>query len=148
MVGVSSITTQAQQALLKLFEEPQEGLVFVVLLPHGTLLPTMRSRMMRYPSEVEGETPVSVKKFLSVSGKARSDEITRLLKDDDGAKDRARELLLALEAELYALLRESNNKKELLAGLEEVQKVRDYLHDTAPSMKMLLEHLALVLPQI
>ena len=148
VVGVSFITTQAQQALLKLFEEPQAGLVFVVLLPHGTLLPTMRSRMMRYPSEVEGETPVSVKKFLSASGKARSDEITRLLKDDDGAKDRAREFLLALEAELYARLRESNNKKELLAGLEEVQKVRDYLHDTAPSMKMLLEHLALVLPQI
>jgi hypothetical protein len=46
VLGVGSMTSEAQQSLLKLFEEPQQGTQFVLLLPHGTLLPTLRSRML------------------------------------------------------------------------------------------------------
>jgi hypothetical protein len=147
VVGLSSITTQAQQALLKLFEEPQEGLTFVLLLPHGTLLPTLRSRMMRYPGEVEGEKAASVKKFLDAPYKSRSEEITKLLKDDDGAKERAREFVNALEAEMFARVQKTKDKKELLQALEDVRMVRDYLGDRSASLKMLLEHLAVALPR-
>lgn len=49
IVGVSQITTEAQQALLKLFEEPQQGAIFVLLAPHGAIIPTLRSRMLAYP---------------------------------------------------------------------------------------------------
>ncbi len=49
ILGIASINTQAQQALLKLFEEPQPGIIFVLLVPPGILLPTLRSRLMSYP---------------------------------------------------------------------------------------------------
>src|SRR5665213_2805583 len=48
IIGIASMTSEAQQALLKLFEEPQRGSVFIVLVPYGMLLPTLRSRMMEY----------------------------------------------------------------------------------------------------
>lgn len=153
VVGVASVTVQAQQALLKLLEEPQAGTVFVLLVPHGTLLPTVRSRMMAYP--YQGESSVSLprtllgKKFLKSNQKERSDDIAKLLKDDEGVKERVREFVLALEAELYAQVRPArSHRKEILVALEDVQKVRDYLRDTAPSHKMLLEHLALTIPQL
>ena len=40
LIGAASITSEAQQALLKLFEEPQKGTTFVLLVPHGALLPS------------------------------------------------------------------------------------------------------------
>ena len=49
------MTSEAQQALLKLFEEPQAGVIFVFLLPHGSLLPTLRSRMLEYPEKLAPE---------------------------------------------------------------------------------------------
>src|SRR3989344_7773439 len=46
ILGAVSVTTEAQQALLKLFEEPAQGAVFILLVPHGSLLPTLRSRCL------------------------------------------------------------------------------------------------------
>lgn len=168
LIGASSITSEAQQALLKLFEEPQQGSVFILLLPHGSLLPTLRSRMMRYPVQHitkdgplynKGPSFVEIaKRFLKEPYKTRSAEIAALLKDDpprlaslgeagEGTRERVREFINALEAELYVRLRKLNTK-EARAGLEDIAKIRGYLGDKAPALKMLLEHLAATLPQI
>ena len=50
--GASSITSEAQQALLKLLEEPQEGTTFIFLVPHGALIATLKSRMLLYPEVI------------------------------------------------------------------------------------------------
>jgi hypothetical protein len=150
LIGVSSLTSEAQQALLKLFEEPQPGVVFVFVLPHGTLLPTLRSRMLEYPVTKDsplylykGESFVEAAvKFLKSNQKARSAQITALLKDEEEVKERVRTLLAGLEAELAKHL--SNPKAR--AGLEDIAKVRSYVGDRSPALKMLLEHLALSLP--
>jgi hypothetical protein len=168
IVGISSITSEAQQALLKLFEEPQEGSVYVLLVPHGTILPTLRSRMLPYPAQLDTAQHLAQKKvlgspassrkgsngpdyfsgqgaasFLKLSGKDRSDFITKLLKDDDGQKERVREFLNALEAELYKGI---GTSAKIRLGLEDIARVRDYVRDRSPSLKMLLEHLAVSLP--
>src|SRR3989344_1761108 len=142
----ASITSDAQQALLKLFEEPQAGTTFVLLAPHGSLLPTLRSRMLPYP-ELSTATENSslyweVGKFLKMAGKERSEMIVKILKDDEGVKERVRDFINALEAEL------SKDVKKNKQGLEDIAMVRDYLGDKAPSLKMLLEHLALSLPTV
>ncbi|HEV7449490.1 MAG TPA: hypothetical protein VGP13_03050 [Candidatus Paceibacterota bacterium] len=156
VVGVASITSEAQQALLKLFEEPQEGSIYVVLLPHGVLLPTLQSRMLTYPEKLNltgkkvlGSAPPQpdsfsrqASVFLKSSGNERSDFITRLLKDDEGEKERARDFVNALEAELHRKISDPKVRQ----GLEDISKVRDYLRDRSPSLKMLLEHLAIALP--
>lgn len=145
LLAVASITSEAQQALLKLFEEPQHGTQFILLLPHGALLPTLRSRMMAYPAalQTEGESG-EAKKFLKLSGKDRSDFITKLLKDDEGEKERVRDFVNALEAQLYKKIQEPKARE----GLADVAMVRRYLGDRSPSLKMLLEHLAMSLPTL
>ncbi|MSR70711.1 hypothetical protein EXS62_01590 [Candidatus Kaiserbacteria bacterium] len=161
-VGASSITTEAQQALLKLLEEPQEGTTFIFLVPHGVLLPTVLSRMMQMEKvstahkKVLG-SPVSAKTheagrpdyfselstlFLRVGGKERSDMIAKLLKDDEGTKERVRDFVNALEVTLA----EQKSSPQQRQGLADLAMVRGYLADRSPSLKMLLEHLALCLP--
>jgi hypothetical protein len=143
VIGVASITSEAQQALLKLFEEPQEGSIYVVLLPHGVLLPTLHSRMLVYPGVLESEESNNdAKKFLKSSNKERSDFIAKLLKDDEGEKERARDFVNALEVELHKKIKDAKARE----GLADIAKVRDYLRDRSPSLKMLLEHLATALP--
>ncbi len=151
IIGIGSITSEAQQALLKLFEEPPAGSIFVLLLPHGTLLPTLRSRMLAYPGKLNIKSAVSsvdAKEFLEQSYQARSAAIAALLKDDEGAKERVRELLRGLETELYSQLQKTNGKKEYREELEDIAQVRFYVGDRSPSLKMLLEHLAATLHQI
>lgn len=150
LVGASSITTEAQQALLKLFEEPQEGTVFYLLVPHGVLLPTLKSRMLEFAGGGNISRSVATKvksegdysRFLRLSQKDRSDFITKFLKDDEGVKERTRELLDGLEAELYKKISDPKAR----AALGDISMVRDYLRDRSPSLKMLLEHLAVSLP--
>lgn len=142
LLGMAMLTSEAQQALLKLFEEPQEGTQFVLLVPHGTLLPTLKSRMLVYPEVLETEAEThGAKKFLSLAGKERSDFITKLLKDDEGTKERVRDFLNALEAELHKKVGDAKARQ----ALEDIAMVRDYLRDRSPSLKMLLEHLALAI---
>ncbi len=149
VVGIGSITSEAQQALLKLFEEPSAGSIFILLVPHGTLLPTLRSRLMAYPHSLGSSTPKSdAKEFLKDAYKTRSTAIVALLKDDEGAKERVRALLARLEAELYAALQKSKGGKEYREALEDIAKVRSYVNDRSPSLKMLLEHLAATLPTL
>ena len=141
LLALGSITSEAQQALLKLFEEPQKGTTFILLLPHGLLLPTLRSRMLEYPKiQITNDKSQTISKFLIANQKERSDFITKLLKDEDGAKERVRDFVNALEV---ALAKDVKKNKQ---GLADIATVRDYLGDRAPSMKMLLEHLALSLP--
>jgi len=50
------MTDEAQNALLKVMEEPPAGLLFVFCLPHaGALLPTVRSRSVTVSLPFEGE---------------------------------------------------------------------------------------------
>ena len=146
LIGAASITGEAQQALLKLFEEPQKGTTFVLLVPHGALLPTLKSRMLPYPElspvAENGSLHREAKQFLKIKGKERSDFIAKILNDDEGVKERVRDFVNALEIELEKDIKKNRQ------GLEDIAMVRDYVGDRAPSLKMLLEHLALSLPTI
>ncbi len=164
ILGIGSITTEAQQALLKLFEEPQPGTIFVILVPHGVLLPTVLSRFMRYPKNL-GEGPEAglmageAKEFLSSPYTARSEWIKKFLKkddEDDSQRELARNFLDALEARLYARFskeskpgeKEPAHVRDMREGLQDIGHFRQYLADRSPSLKMILEHFAATLPKI
>jgi hypothetical protein len=143
VLGLASVTSEAQQALLKLLEEPQEGSVYVVLAPHGTLLPTVRSRMLAYPARIGADASADdARKFLALGGKERSDFIAKLLKNDEGAKERVRDFVNSLEAALH----EKAGGAKAREALGDIAMARGYLQDRSPSLKMLLEHLAVALP--
>ncbi|MDQ5955368.1 MAG: polymerase subunit delta [Patescibacteria group bacterium] len=180
VLGVGSMTSEAQQALLKLFEEPQQGTQFVLLLPHGTLLSTLRSRMLDFKGEVvDGSKEFLPKKslpagrqararlfssetllaqnassgqfvqndateFLASPYKKRSDWVAAFLKDEEDARERTRSFFTELEAALHPHMSSANVR----AALEDLMHLRQYLNDRAPSLKMILEHLAVTLPAI
>jgi DNA polymerase III delta prime subunit len=146
ILAAGSISTDAQQALLKLFEEPQAGTTFILLVPKGSLMPTLRSRFAEYPEAVavaEGSNTFATK-FLKSASKDRSAEVTKLLKDEEGVKERVRDFLASLEAVFYKKIKD----KEARAALSEIALVRGYVGDRSASLKMLLEHLAAVLPTV
>lgn len=149
VVGAAAISSEAQQALLKLFEEPQAGSVFVLLVPHGSLIRTLRSRLLDYPHAlgIRDTMSVAAKKFLSAPAKVRSAAVSELLHDEEGVRERVRDFLNALEIELYAALPRSEDVKNIRESLEDIAKIRSYISDRSPSLKMLLEHLAMATPK-
>jgi DNA polymerase III delta prime subunit len=145
VIGIAAATSESQQALLKLFEEPQPGTIFVLLMPHGAMLPTLRSRFLPYELENRPDFFVQeVSAFLKASATERSAIIVELLKDEEGVKERVRDFLNGLEAALYKKI----NVPQARAALEDIAHVRGYVGDRSPSLKMLLEHLALVVPKL
>jgi hypothetical protein len=64
--------------------------------------------------------------------------------DDSNLKSSALELLNTIETLLY----KSGDLKDRVFEFEELAKARDYIADRGASTKMLLEHLALILPII
>ncbi len=183
VLGVGSMTSEAQQSLLKLFEEPQQGTQFVLLLPHGTLLPTLRSRMLDLRGEEEllkkivwprladlkivGErgdprtfsegvlrAPTAqsavgglseqndATEFLASPYKKRSDWVAAFLRDEEDARERTRSFFTELEVALHPHVQD----KKVREALEDLSHLRQYLNDRAPSLKMILEHLAVTLP--
>src|SRR3989344_1240362 len=101
VIGASAITSDAQNALLKVFEEPAAHTHFVLLVPHGTLLPTLRSRCMRFDFAHRdgGAERNEAELFLKGPYAARSAHVEKLLKDKE--RERVRTFLNALEAVLY-----------------------------------------------
>ncbi len=147
VLALGSIGHDAQQALLKLFEEPQAGVTFVLLTPPGTLSATLRSRFVEYPEKVEEASggAAAAKKFIASSYKERSAQVTALIKEEEGGKERVREFLTALEAAYHKKL---STSAEARVALEDIALVRNYLADRSASLKMLLEHLAATLPTL
>ncbi len=136
----SFITHEAQNALLKLFEEPPHGTHFFLIVPTASLLlPTVRSRMQIV--KVSNRTEVNddalskqVKDFLHAS---KADRIA-LVKDL--AADRAKAARFLDELERYYAAHEKTQ-----ATLETLYRAKNYIHDRGASPKMLLEYLALMI---
>lgn len=136
----TSITSEAQNALLKLFEDPPKEAVFhLVLSREDVLLPTLRSRLLLV-DRVEGEIDRSaMRDFLAMNYGERVDEIAKRTK----AKDTAWIEEIAAGAEAYAEHIKGVAKARVLKS---VVLVRQYLGARSAAKKMLLEELALSLP--
>lgn len=128
------VTHEAQNALLKLFEEPPQTSAFALLVSDIELiLPTLRSRfaIIELPKE-EIDTKLA-QNFLKASASERIEEIGRRMKNRDTTW--ALDLLKSLEEQLY--------KDKKVKDLEALLFVRKYMERRGASQKMLLEHLAL-----
>ncbi len=136
-IVASAITHEAQNALLKLFEEPSPTARFYLVVPSASfLLPTLRSRI--YPLGLEGAQQgehVDVKAFFEASHAERLKLIEKRTKDKDDAW--VEEIMRGVER--YA---EETKACELL---RDVVLARSYLGSQGASKKMLLEHLSLTL---
>jgi hypothetical protein len=142
ILEIKSITHEAQNSLLKIFEEPHEHTHFFILIPNAsTLLPTLRSRLLIFEGE-KSEHPglADARNFLKLSVKDKItfvDDLAKQISDEELSKSDAVQFLVALEL----LLAENPEKNK--RALKAVLKARDYMNDRSPSIKQLLEFVAL-----
>lgn len=142
VVHFASITTEAQNALLKLFEEPPVTSIFHVVVERSdVLLPTLRSRFLVVAHAGHTDTEVA-EAFMHLSYGERIDEIAKRTK----AKDTTWAKAVMAGAEVYLV--EQTSFSESNAALQGVVGVARYFGARGSSSKMLLEELALSLPHI
>ena len=144
IITLDSITSEAQNSLLKVFEEPTPGAHFFVISSSARiLLPTLRSRMvvMTHSSADTVSHGTDAKKFVTMSLKDRLEYVSNIIEEKD--KSRAEEFLQALAAELHAKnLSKASPRKAL--SIKEILTLTTYLKDRAPSLKLILERVALL----
>lgn len=136
------ITHEAQNALLKLFEEPPHGTHFFLIVPTASLLlPTVRSRMQVIKASKDTQVndnalSKQVETFLHAS---KADRIA-LVKDISIDRTKAGRFLDELEHNYAAHKKASVT----LATLQTLYCAKNYIRDRGASPKILLEYLALM----
>lgn len=148
LISFHTITIPAQNALLKILEEPRAGVRFVLVTSHrDALLPTLYSRLQeRQGDVVEYQENDLARLFLETSCTQRMKlpGILALLSatDEENRKDReqVKDFILSL---VSILPKNENSHKNTLIGLE----MASYAADPSASGKALLEYLSLLLPQ-
>lgn len=141
-----SITNDAQNALLKIFEDPSPSLKFIIsTYTANGLLPTLRSRLAIYKNEKETET-VNVDSFIKMSTGDKMKEVEKMVKDykDSGNKQEIKQFLLGIHHLLEGRIKKGE-KGHNLSALKMTAKALDYLDDKSASVKILLESVVLVL---
>jgi DNA polymerase III gamma/tau subunit len=142
ILEASSMTHEAQNSLLKIFEEPHEHSHFFLIMPSvSILLPTLQSRLMILDRQKEQEYSSEIQKFLKLSKKdkiAFVDGLAKRISDEEATKADALEFLAQLEHALHKDGVEKNSD-----SLKTILKARDYMNDRSPSIKQLLEYVAL-----
>ena len=156
VIATTRIFHEAQNALLKLFEEPPKGVTMVLIVPSfGQLLPTLRSRVAVLSSK-EHETSAA-SGFLALDESARGAYIAKLLertkadKDEDTQEARG-ELLRLMEGLMIAgySARERASgpaHADLTQFLSDLDTFLPILHERSAPLKLIFEHLLLVLPR-
>lgn len=147
IIEASGITHEAQNSLLKIFEEPNEDSHFFLIMSSSEiLLPTLRSRLFIIKSNEENEENQAIKdaeRFLKLSKKDKIDfvdEMAKKISDEKANKSDAQEFLAALEIVFY-----KKNELKNTEALKVILKAKDYMSDRSPSIKQLLEFVALSL---
>lgn len=154
LIEMDAITHEAQNALLKMFEEPQAGTHFFIIIPSiELLLPTLRSRLSIHVvsnvSSVSGQSSASkdryekeAKTFLKLGLKEKIkfvDDLAALVSDEKATKQDVLGFLNGLEI----VIGQTALKKGQTKGIDAVLTARSYMQDRAPSIKQLLEYVAL-----
>ena len=159
VLATERIFHEAQNILLKVFEEPPEGTTMMIIIPSlGMLLPTLRSRLIALPTHGAGETqdlidPATV--FLKASQIEREKIVKKLLdkskSDKDTEKQAARieaELIVAgiTKAVHTAWRKKKSPEYEVLLG--ELVTFTPMLYQPSAPLKLIFEHILLTVPKL
>lgn len=156
ILSVKRIFHEAQNALLKMFEEPPEGTTLILVIPSaGLLLPTLRSRLVSLELE-ETSTSITpdVRAFIDASQKEREKIIEKLLTrvkaETASEKGSARADALALVEGLTVFGYRAYQKApsaSLGAFLEDLSRFTPILHERSAPLKLIFFHLLLTIPR-
>lgn len=154
IIATSRLFHEAQNAMLKLFEEPREGTTLFLIIPsEGVLLPTLKSRLIALPKSEEKGTE-RAREFLALSTDDRrtclEKIVTRSKSEKAGEKQAARQdaliLLQELVQEVYAHNVKKGDENMKTSLLTDLLSFTEVLHERSAPLKLIFEHLLLVLP--
>jgi len=158
LICVNSISLDAQNVLLKMFEEPIENTIFFLIVPDtNALLKTFISRFYFISSRqgLDEEGAKEAEKFIKMPLKNRIEFIKELLTEDDeeenkvvvfnSARTKALNFLNILEFVLHKKMSKTVFDIEVFLHFF---KVREFLRMPGSSTKSLMESVALVVPDV
>ncbi len=138
VIKADFLTTEAQNSLLKTFEEPTGDTHFFIISPQDSLLPTLKSRVsiiIFSGIEKKGEAILSLKLSKRLE---KVKEITDGISDEEKTKQDAISFLNQVEEELYKKGTEVSR-----GGLRVCETTRRSLYDRGAPIKIILENLML-----
>ncbi|MEA2701466.1 MAG: polymerase subunit delta [Candidatus Parcubacteria bacterium] len=167
IVSMTRFFHEAQNALLKLFEEPPAGVTLVLVLPsEGVLLPTLRSRLSTLPvsaAKGSGEEQASgmselAREFLAADDAEREKFVAKLVdrskSDKDEEKQQARSDAVRLAEDLMRsadaarmIGKEGHDERQLRLFIDDLMHFLPLLHTRSAPLKLIYEHLRLVIPK-
>jgi len=152
VILANSITRGAQNSLLKILEEPKAETVFFLILPEGIeLLGTLQSRLVISKSGASETKLNSAEEFLEAKVGKRLQIVTKItkdIKDEKLNKSDAVCFIKNLEKVIkhnWKVQKGDKGRGANLLAVEDLEKAISYANDESPSIKVILEHLALVL---
>lgn len=148
IVSFNFITREAQNALLKVLEEPTSGTHFFFITPSSHIfLDTVLSRVQIISRVTVLDKDSAGSKFLKAKLSERMKIVTKLvqdIKDEKATKGDALNLVRNVIRVKHKDLSEKKDSKILLS-LKEAEKVADYLYDNSASVKSLMEYFAIII---
>ena len=154
IIATKFINREAEQTLLKIIEEPAENTHFFIIVPDSSvLLPTIISRTHIIKTEQQDNKNLQkeVISFIKSSPKERVDAVALMIKNNKDEENSgqlryyATSFVNEIESIFYQKWKKDKNDKNTLFILDELQKARGYLSTPGASVKMILEHLALMI---
>lgn len=151
IISSKFINHDAERTLLKILEEPKEGTHFFIITPDvSILLDTIRSRT--HTIKIKSENDVEQANiFLNLKPKDRMDFVKDFIeshKSDEtssGVRHEAINILNGLEKIFYDKWKSDLNNKDYQFILKEIKDNRGFLSTSGASVKMILEHIGLII---
>jgi len=147
VVETDEITSEAQNALLKVCEDPAPSSVFFICVPPtARIIETLSSRMQVIEVTSAQTQSISSDAFLSALPAQRMALINEIIT----AKDRGAlaSFTSKLERHIVELWRTRGEDEQLRTALEEIRMIYPYIGDGGSSPKLLAEHIAVTMPVI
>lgn len=154
IIGAKFINREAEQSLLKIIEEPMDDTHFFIVVPDASLLAeTILSRVHliknlkrdnNFEDKIAGE-------FIKANPKERIEKVAEIIKEfkdnenSGGLRYYAISLINGIERIIYDKWKKDLNDKDLKFILEELKNARSFLSTPGAAVKMILEHIALVI---
>ena len=149
LISFHTATLPAQNAMLKVLEEPKEKVSFIVVTGNKEgLLPTVLSRLHEIKNEgSRTEDNEMAEKFFSTkpTDRMKLKEVVNVLNEEDEMGRKNRESLKKFISTLVKFSKSNNLESEKLKKLLEME---NYASDPSAPGKMILEYLSLLLPKV
>ncbi len=149
IIRTDSINYEAQNALLKIIEEPSEdNYIFIITGNRNNFLPTILSRVITLNfSSNENKYLTRARDFINSPKKKRLDMVSKLIGDIDDESISRNDLVEFLEALEINLSNDFKENKDIaiMDSLKSVSIAERYASDRSPSRKMIMEYLAVMI---